>query len=84
MKLDSLCTYTAENPEFLDTPVHIHVHIHVHVVTMHKYKTIMTVLIVSVYMTNYGFTHVSFVWNVARVKFFSSRAYEFLNQENIC
>ena len=44
MRLDSLCTYTAENFEFLDTPVHIHVH----VVTMHEYKTIMMVLIVSV------------------------------------
>ena len=36
--------YTAENLEFLDTPVHIHIH----VVTMHEYKTIMVVLIVSV------------------------------------
>ena len=43
-RLDSLCTYTAEDFEFLDTPVHIHVH----VVTIHKYKTIMTVLIASV------------------------------------
>ena len=38
-RLDSLCKYTAENLEFLDTPVHIHVH----VVTMHEYKIIMTV-----------------------------------------
>ena len=45
MRLDSLCTYTAENLEFLDTPVHIHVQ----VATMHEYKTIiMTVLIVSI------------------------------------
>ena len=44
MRLYSLCTYTAENCEFLDTPVHIHIH----VVTMHEYKTIMTVFIVSV------------------------------------
>ena len=44
MRLDSLCTYTAENLEFLDIPVHIHVH----VVTMYKYKAIMMVLIVSV------------------------------------
>ena len=36
--------YTAENVEFLDTPVHIHVH----VVTMHEYKTIMMLLIVGV------------------------------------
>ena len=36
--------YTAENLEFLDTPVHIHIH----VLTMHDYKIIMTVLIVSV------------------------------------
>ena len=35
--------YTAENLEFLDTPVHIHIH----VVTMHEYKTIMVVLIVN-------------------------------------
>ena len=36
MRLDSLCTYTMEDPEFLDTPIHIHVH----VTTMQKYKTI--------------------------------------------
>ena len=53
MRLASLCTYTAENLEFLDTPVHIHVHM----VTIHEYKTIMTVPTV----TNYGFTHVSFL-----------------------
>ena len=61
MRLDSLCTYTAENLEFLDSPVHIHVH----GVTMNKYKT-----------------HVSFVQNVTHMRFFSSRASEFLNQEN--
>ena len=33
IRLGSLCKYTAEDLEFLDTPVHIHV------VTMHKYKT---------------------------------------------
>ena len=38
-KLDSLCLYIAEDLELLDTPVHIHVH----VVTMHEYKTTMTV-----------------------------------------
>ena len=43
-RLDSLCTYTVENLEFLGTPVHIHVHM----MTMHKYKTIMTELIASV------------------------------------
>ena len=43
-RLDSLCIYTVEHSEFLDIPIHIHVH----VVTMHKYKTIMTVLIASV------------------------------------
>ena len=44
MRLDSLCTYTVENLEFLDTPVHIHVHM----VTMHGYKVIMMVLIADV------------------------------------
>ena len=33
-----------ENLEFLDTPIHIHIH----VLTMHDYKIIMTVLVVSV------------------------------------
>ena len=32
-------------------------------------------------MTNYGITHVSFVRNVARMRFFSSRTCEFLNRE---
>ena len=41
---DSLCTYTAENLELLDTPVHIHVH----VMAMHEYEAIITVLIVSI------------------------------------
>ena len=49
--LDSLYTNAAENLEFLDTLVHIHVYM----VTMHEYKTTMTVLIVS----DYGFTHVA-------------------------
>ena len=44
MRLDSLCTYSAEDLEFLDTPVHIRMH----VVAMHEYKTTMMVLIVSV------------------------------------
>ena len=44
---------TAEDLEFLDTPVHIHVH----VVTMYKYKTIKMVLIESV-RQNYSFTHI--------------------------
>ena len=43
MGLDFLFTNTAEDLEFLDTPVYIHVH----VVTMHEYKTIMMVLIES-------------------------------------
>ena len=43
--IDSLCTYTEENLEFLDTPVHT---LHVHVVTMHEYETIMTVLIAGI------------------------------------
>ena len=38
MRLDSFCIYTAENLEFLDTPVHIHVH----GMTMHEYKTHVT------------------------------------------
>ena len=33
-------------------------------------------------MTNYGFTHVNVVRNVAPVGFFSSRACEFLNGKN--
>ena len=54
--------------------------VHVHMITMHKYKTIMTVLIASVQQI----MHVSFVRNVVGVRFFSSRAYEFLIQENFC
>ena len=41
-RLDSLCKCTAEDLEFLDTPTHINV------VTMHKYKTIIVILIASV------------------------------------
>ena len=41
-RLDSLCKYTVENLEFLDTPTHIDV------ATIHKYKTIIMVLIASV------------------------------------
>ena len=44
MRLDSFYTYTVEDLEFLDTPVYTYVH----VVTMHEYKTIITVLIASV------------------------------------
>ena len=36
--------YTVEDLEFLDAPVHIHVH----AVTMHKYKTIIMVLIANI------------------------------------
>ena len=43
MRLDSLCRYTVDHLEILDTSVHIHVH----VVTMQDYKTIVTVLIAS-------------------------------------
>ena len=43
-RLDFLYTYTVEDLEFLDTPVHIHLG----VVTMHEYKIIMIVLIASV------------------------------------
>ena len=45
MRLDSVRTDTVEDHKFLDTPP---VHVHMHVVTMHKWKTIMTVLITRV------------------------------------
>ena len=35
-------------------------------------------------MTNYSFTHVSFVQNVNHVRFFRSRSREFLNLQNVC
>ena len=73
MRLDSFCTYAVENVEFLDTPVHLHVH----VVTMHEYKTIIYQC-----TTSYGFTHIKIVQNATQVRFFSSRAHEFLNREN--
>ena len=44
MRLDSSYTYTAEDLEFLDTPVDMHMH----VVTIHERKNSMTGLIVSV------------------------------------
>ena len=47
--------------------------------TMHEYKTIMTPGTHCECTTNHGFTHVSFVRNVAHV---SSRDREFLNREN--
>ena len=78
MRLDYLCTYLAENLEFLYTPVHVHM------VIMHKYKTVMMVHTHCECMTNYGFIHVSFVQNVAHVRLFSIRAHEFPNWENIC
>ena len=78
MRLFSLSTHTAETLQFSDTPVHIHVH----VVTMHKYKIIDGTQCECT--TNYGFTHVSFVQNVAHMRCLSSRACEFLNRENFC
>ena len=35
---NSVCIYTAEDLEFLDTSEHIYMHM----VTMHEYKTVMT------------------------------------------
>ena len=43
-RIDSLCTCTTEDLEFLDTPIHMLMY----VVTMHKCKAIMMVLIVSI------------------------------------
>ena len=43
-RIDSLCTCTAEDLEFLDTPVHMLMY----VVTMHKCKAVMMVLTVSI------------------------------------
>ena len=68
-----------ENLEFLDTPVHVHVH----VATIHEYQDYNDINDCE-YTTNYGFIHVSFVWNVAHVRFFSSKVCEFLYQENFC
>ena len=78
MRLDSLCTYTAENLELLDTPVHIHIHIYIYIYA----RTCGVYAQIQDYndgthckrTTNYGFTHVSFVQNVAHVRIFSSRA----------
>ena len=70
--------YSLENLEFIDTPVNVYIY----VVTIHKYKSIMMVLIVSVRQIT--LIHVSLVENVAHMRFFSNRACEFLNQENFC
>ena len=75
MRLDFLFTNTAEDLEFLDTPVYIHVH----VVTMHEYKTIMMVLIGSL-QKNYSFPSMK----CHSHQIFSSRACEFLHWENFC
>ena len=80
MRLDSFSASTAENLEFLDTPICIHIHM----VTMHEYKTLMMVRTHCDCMTKYGSTQVSFVQNVTQVRFFSSRACEFLNWETFC
>ena len=45
LAIHNLCAYIVENLEFLDTPIDT---LHVHVVTMHEYKTIVTVFIASV------------------------------------
>ena len=73
----SLWTYTVEDLEFLDIPVHVHMH----VVTMHEYKTIMTVLFTSVRQIMV-LPMYNFVRNVAHVRFFRFFSITALNQEN--
>ena len=80
MRVDSLCTYIAENLEFLDTPVHIHVRRQGDHAQIQDYNDGTHCECTS----NYSFTHVSVVRNVAQVRFFSSRTREFLNWENFC
>ena len=74
---------TAKNLEFLDTPRPVHIHIQL--VNMHEYKSIMMILIASVQQISFTHvSHVSFVQNVAHVRFCSNRAHEFINQKNFC
>ena len=80
MRLASLCTYTVENLEFLDVPVHIHIHMHGDHAQIQDYNDGTHYKCT----TNYSFSHVSFVQNVAHVRFFRKRTYEFLNWENFC
>ena len=58
---------------------------HGDLIRIHKYKTIYNnsthALIASVQQITVLHMHVGFVRNVAHVRFFSSRACEFLNQE---
>ena len=56
-RLDSLCKYTSESLWVSDTPVHIHVHVHGDHVRIQDYNDDTHCEC----MTNYGFTHVSFV-----------------------
>ena len=77
---DSLCAYIAENLEFLHTPVHIHARTRGDHARIQDYNDGTHCECT----TNYDFTHVSVVQNVAHVRFFSSRACEFLNQETFC
>ena len=74
MRLDSLstCTCTVEDLEFLYTSVRTHVH----VVTMHAQMQDYNNDTHCECTTNYSFTYVSFVRNVAYVRFFSSSACE--------
>ena len=78
----TLCAhyYTVENLAFVDTPVHSYTHTRGDHARIHNYNDGTHFECT----TNYGFTHVSFVQNVAHVRLFSSRAREFLNQENFC
>ena len=69
MTTDSLCTYTAENLEFLDTPIHT---LHVHVVTMHEHKKIMMVLIVSVRQIVTGFTKTVLIGTRNEIQFIAN------------
>ena len=64
-RLDSLCKYTAENLEFLDTPVHIHIATRGDHAQLQDCNDATHCRCT----TNYGFAHVSFVRNVTHVKF---------------
>ena len=69
-----------ENLESLDALVHRSIYVHVVTMRTQDYNDGTHYEC----MTNYGFTHVSFVRNVAYVRFFSSRACEFLSQGKFC
>ena len=62
MRLDSLCTYTVKDLEFLDTPIHRHVHMHDHHAKIQDYNDGTHCKCTTNYSLNY---HANFARNVA-------------------